>query len=129
MSAEEFQTFDEWFNFTINGGELPFDVPIQDDSGSVAWITARGVGEYTAECIDGFSWQVSWRVRTVEPIFYVRELGTLRGYGHAGAFGQGNLQVLKPFYASGRAGLLDATGVIITSGLGYNLGNSLGGLA
>lgn len=109
MSQEEFALFDEWYQYTINGGDLPFDIPIQDDLGDQAWLTAQGVEDYEATCINGFDWQVSWKIRSVQPIFYGRVPLPFSGRGQIGVRGFGQLQVLKPLY--GRASI-DVTGEV-----------------
>jgi hypothetical protein len=107
MSQEEFAIFDEWYQYTINGGDQPFDIQIQDDLGFIGWITARGVADYSADVIDGPgpNWRVSWRVRSVQPIFYDRVSPQWRGQASFGMLNHGNLQVLKSLFGTATMGI------------------------
>lgn len=106
MSPEEFFKFDEWYQYTINGGDLPFDIQIQDDLGDVAWLTAKGLDDYEASCSNGLDWRVTWKVRSIEPIFYGRIPVPFSGRGSFEMHGFGQLQVLKPLYGFTSVGIV-----------------------
>jgi hypothetical protein len=135
MSQEEFALFDEWYQYTINGGDLPFDIQIQDDLGDLAWLTAKGLDDYSAKCINGFDWQVTWKVRSTQPIFYGRIPVPFSGRASIGVQGLGDLEVLKPLYGISSIGIVAGTvfvppgplmGVAGPSGIVLGTGNLLG---
>lgn len=108
MSQEEYAIFDEWYQYAINGGDLPFDIQIQDDLGNVSWLTARGISEYTADVIEGVgpNWKVSWRVRSIQPIAYNRVPPVWRGLGVMGMQNVGELEVLKSLFGKASVGIV-----------------------
>ena len=109
MSQDEFFKFDEWYQYTINGGDLPFDIQVQDDSGDLAWLTAKGLDEYQASCINGFDWKVSWKVRSIEPLYYGRVPLPFSGRTTIGLQATGELLVLKPLYGATSLGITSGT--------------------
>lgn len=79
FSQSQFTEFDKWWQDTIKGGALAFDVQVLDDDAGIVWYTVMPVGgQYKNEVLDHFSenWAVTMRVRALADSFIDRPVGT-----------------------------------------------------
>lgn len=87
FSQDEYQVFDKWWQNSIAGGSIPFDIQILDDVVGLTWYTVYWIGEYQANIVDGMNWSVSGVLQAKEPTFgATRPSGTdeLRGLSDIG---------------------------------------------
>lgn len=77
MTLADYAFFDRWFQDIINGGDLPFDLEIDDGAGGLVWQTVRSYERWQATRPKGrANWIVSWKLRTIGDRFADRPLGT-----------------------------------------------------
>lgn len=102
LNAPQFQQFEYWYQNSIKGGALVFDMQLLDDDNTLVWYTVNIVGQYTYENIGtaDTQWLVRITVRSTLPAFSVRDPGTaLIGRIDVGTELLGNLSV--PFVMRG----------------------------
>lgn len=102
LTAMQFQQFEYWFQNSIKGGSLVFDMQLLDDDNTLVWYTVNVIGEYTYQNVGTASdqWMVRMTVRSKLPSFTTRDSGTeLIGRIDVGTELQGNLYV--PFTMRG----------------------------
>lgn len=106
LSQSEFQIFDLWWQDSIKGGSLQFDLQLLDDDQTLVWYTMTARGEYAAEVADSLIWIVSLQVRALNDHFgVIRAPGTdeLRSQVAIGVTTSGAL--LIPTVLRGRASI------------------------
>lgn len=115
MSQDDFNLFDNWWQFSIKGGSLEFDIELSDDDSGLTWYTVRALGEYKAEIIgEMMEWRVSMTLRAMGETFgTTRPAGTdeLGGAGRAGITSAvGKALIYTPFRGSTSIGIRATVG-------------------
>lgn len=98
FTQAQYAIFDVWWQNTIRGGELPFDVLLLDADETPTWFTVHWVGEYEAEVVGVMDWRVRGTLRAVEGTFgTTRPSGTdeLRGIANLEVSARGDLLISK----------------------------------
>lgn len=78
LRQHEYYVFDNWYQFVIQSGAVPFDIQLLDDDESLMWYTVQGVAPYTYERNHNGEpiYLLRWRVRAMDEGFEVRLSGT-----------------------------------------------------
>lgn len=120
VTLDQYQDFDNWYQYTIEGGSKPFDVQFVDELDVVAWRTVYAIGEYSAKLMDGYSWQIRMTVRSITDPFYARSSGTdeLRSLCSLKVVATGNLQVLKVLRGAASIGIKSAKTYVLPNPMG-----------
>jgi hypothetical protein len=111
LTFEEFSAFDYWYQYTIRGGELPFDLQLLDDDATLTWYTARGVGPISYEIIDPqgvIGYVIKWKLRVLggdHGTFRPSGTDQLRGATSVGVTTAGNLFSYTPFHGRASSGI------------------------
>jgi hypothetical protein len=71
LSQDEFHVFDNWWQDSIRGGELEFDIQLSDDMVGLTWYTVRMLTKYSAKYLeDGVPyWNITSKLRAVNDTF------------------------------------------------------------
>lgn len=113
LTQADYQAFDSWFQDTIKGGLMEFDIQLLDDTEDLVWYTARFVdGTYTATIDAWDNWIVSGTVRALGDPFEVRVPATDEIEGRV-AFrmtNTGAMVVGKALFGRSSLGLTSARG-------------------
>lgn len=95
--AQQFQEWEYFYQDTIKGGSLPFDILLLDDDNSYVWFTVNTVGDYTYNNVGTAydRWNVVVALRSKYPSFSTRDPGTseLGGLASVGADIFGGLHI------------------------------------
>lgn len=124
LTQTQYQAFDIWWQYRVEGGKYEFDAQILDDDlGEVAWLTVRLVGEYKAMIVDHISWKVQLVVRSIGDVFYDRPADTDELYSNVevSVNGFGDLYVPKLFKGSALIEITKAWGQMIPAPVGSNV--------
>lgn len=111
LDQVEYQVFDSWWQNTILGGELDFDIQLlnDDDANDLIWFTVSILGgEYSLNVTQSFDYEISFTVRAINDGFADRPSATneLRGSSSIGMKAStGQLLVYTPFSGAARLGL------------------------
>lgn len=111
LSEEEFRVFDNWWQFTVLGGQNLFDIQLMDgdDIDPLLWYTVSVInGQYTLDVTQSYVFEVAFTVRCVNPPFLNRTSGTdeLRGTCRMGMQSLlGNALIFTPLRGSASLGL------------------------
>lgn len=106
LSQEVYSIFDIWWQETILGGDLEFDIQLLDDTDTLVWFTVRWIeGTYKAEISEAGKWSVTGAIRTISDSFATRPAGTdeLNGRSKPGIVAKGFLQIAVALH--GRASI------------------------
>lgn len=96
FTQDQYTIFDTWWQETIQGGALPFDIQLLDDDETLSWFTVYWLEEYEAEVVGVMDWRVRGRLRATEATFgTTRPSGTdeLNGSASITVAGTGDLLV------------------------------------
>lgn len=114
MSQADYHIFDVWWQNTIKGGAMPFDILLLDDDETLTWFTAYWVGEYDAEIVGVMDWRVRGTLRTIAETFgTVRPSGTdeLKGQAAIGiGAATGDMLIAKVLKGTATVGLATVEG-------------------
>jgi len=135
MNGTQFQQFEYWYQNSIKGGSLLFDMQLLDDDNTLVWYTVNIVGEYSyANVGTAFDrWTVTMTVRSKLASFAVRNPGTseLQGVVSAGTELQGAISI--PYVMRGAVyvgtelqGLLNSASMRGSISVGTDLSATLG---
>lgn len=84
----QYEQFDAWWQNVLQGGALPFDIQLLDNSETLSWFTVYWLGEYEAEVVGVMDWRVRGRLRATAATF-----GTTRASGTDELGGRATLAV------------------------------------
>lgn len=118
FSQAQYNTFEVWWQETIESGAKEFDILLTDLVHSTVWFTARWLGEFESQMESEFyRWRVSGTLRLLGNSFADRPSGTdeLKGKALVGITATGNLEVQKLMFGSATLGIT-ATGRLSGAG-------------
>lgn len=82
----KYAIFDDWWENTIGGGSLPFDVQLDDGAGGLVWYTCNFTDAYKFNVVgqNAKEWRISATLRSKLPSFTTRVAGNdnLRGIAY-----------------------------------------------
>lgn len=77
MSNAVYRAFDIWFNDTVKGGLLEFDIQLLDDTETLVWFTCTFLDRtYQADIVEDDKWLVTCTLLSVKDPFDTRPSGT-----------------------------------------------------
>lgn len=117
FDQDQYQTFDKWWQYVIQGGALPFDIQLLDDDATLTWFTVYFMGDYDAEVVGVMDWRVRGTLRAIDVTF-----GTTRAPGTDELLGRaavgvtaatGKLLITRALRGAANVGLQNAEGHLL----------------